>query len=381
MPAQACPCGYGWPCEDCTGGWFCAPVQTSSAQIINVCPASSTTHASSTTTPPAQPTLALPNGKYAGCYLDRPERALNGSRFTASPPDNTLTNSVCLDICLEAGFKVAGTENGAECYCGNYLFNTYLIDDSTCKTPCAGDSRDGCGGPWALAVYTPDGNVEVRQPEFVLSDPPPGTPETSVHIGGLRQTVIPMTVPVFAWPPPIPTLPVSIDTAALISTVASMVEEVVSKAAAIESDILSHVPTDLGSPASILDNGLMSLTSDIRSFVSAVVTALPALPTMPGFAPPAMTAPAAPLGGGVVVVGNPGGSLPGNPQVLPFLGTPFYGRLNNEDVDKSSDEKLDQPKDGGDESDSSAAESDRPETRRRRLPRRRSDATDIDAQT
>ncbi|KAL8366538.1 hypothetical protein RB595_010410 [Gaeumannomyces hyphopodioides] len=404
VPAQACPCGFGWPCEDCTGGWFCAPVQTSSAQIINVCPASSITRASSTPSsaaPSAQPTLALPNGRYAGCYLDTPERALGGFDFTAVPPDHSLTNAICLDFCLEAGFKVAGTENGAECYCDNYLFNTYLIDDSACKTPCTGDSRDSCGGSWALAVYTSDGNVEVRQPEFVLTDPPPGTPETSVHIGGLRQTVIPMTVPVFAWPPPAPSLPVSIDTAALISTVASMVEVVVSKAAAIESDILSRVPAGLEGPASIVDNGLMSLTSDIRSFVSAVATALPVLPTMPGPALPAATTPGAPAGGGVVVVGNPpiinnppsgpalGGALPGNPQVLPFLGTPFYGRTSKGHVDKSSEENSDQPKDGGHKSDSSAVDKesahgsdpvDRPETRRRRLPRRRSEPTDIDAQ-
>ncbi|KAL8335846.1 hypothetical protein RB598_009844 [Gaeumannomyces tritici] len=403
VPAQACPCGFGWPCEDCTGGWFCAPVQTSSAQIINVCPASSVPRGSSTSSsaaPSVQPTLALPNGRYAGCYLDTPERALGGFNFTAVPPDHTMTNSICLDFCLEAGFKVAGTENGAECWCDNWLFNTYLIDDSACKTPCTGDGHDSCGGSWALAVYTSDGNVEVRQPEFVLTDPPPGTPETSVHIGGLRQTVIPMTVPVFAWPPPAPSLPVSIDTAALISTVASMVEVVVSKAAAIESDILSRVPAGLAGSASIVDNGLMSLTSDIRSFVSAVATALPVLPTMPGPALPAVTTSGAPAGGGVVVIGNPpivnnppsgpvsGGALPGNPQVLPFLGTPFYGRTSKGDVD-GSNENPDQPKGGGQESDSSAVDEesahssdpvDRPGARRRRLPRRRSESTNADAQ-
>ncbi|KAG9127920.1 hypothetical protein FRC07_007571 [Ceratobasidium sp. 392] len=47
----------------------------------------------------------------------------------------------------------AGVENGNECYCGNTINQALPTKGADCKTVCAGDESQYCGGGWRLMVY------------------------------------------------------------------------------------------------------------------------------------------------------------------------------------------------------------------------------------
>ncbi|KAK0610549.1 hypothetical protein B0T17DRAFT_117967 [Bombardia bombarda] len=222
--AQPAPCGYGWPCYHCAGGWFCVPSATLAPTTVTVCPLSvpgnptphTTTVAYMTLTSTAmvvipEPPLpsetlhpALAGWKYAGCYKDDEYRALKNSSVTTAVVGG-MTNEKCIVFCNNQGFGLAGTEDAYQCFCGDFLVDSWLLADSDCDSTCESDASSTCGGRWALSVWSPDGHVPMAigpEEEFVMPTPTPGQTEMSVVTGGVRQTIIQITTPVFEFPAP-----------------------------------------------------------------------------------------------------------------------------------------------------------------------------------
>ncbi|KAG5993815.1 hypothetical protein E4U43_003398 [Claviceps pusilla] len=97
--------------------------------------------------------------QYAGCFKDGRTRVLTG-KIRANL--GRISNTNCVTYCKGAGFSLAGTEYGGQCYCGNELIGSERIDDSTCNITCEGDKADICGGSWALSVYSVDGQASLK---------------------------------------------------------------------------------------------------------------------------------------------------------------------------------------------------------------------------
>ncbi|PON28441.1 hypothetical protein TGAM01_v202935 [Trichoderma gamsii] len=170
-PAQVVPCGLGWPCYHCSEGWFCELTEASSPKY----PSSSIAkHSSKETGSPskssdAAPTKTpkydnLPTGwSYLGCFQDAISRILLG----AKPVDylqGDVSSEECIDHCTSGGYKLAGTENGRECWCGSSIRDDAVrLPESQCGKPCQGQSTELCGGSWAIDVFLCSNKVESSQ--------------------------------------------------------------------------------------------------------------------------------------------------------------------------------------------------------------------------
>ncbi|XP_063427691.1 uncharacterized protein LOC134711167 isoform X4 [Mytilus trossulus] len=87
---------------------------------------------------------------YIGCYQDDSKRILSKKVLK----DKRMTVQKCQQFCGQKGFKYAGVEYGFECFCGNVLRKDRKRKESDCKTPCAGNKRQICGGTWRISIYT-----------------------------------------------------------------------------------------------------------------------------------------------------------------------------------------------------------------------------------
>lgn len=170
-PAQVVPCGLGWPCYHCSDGWFCELTETSSPTSP---PSSTTKHSSKETGSPskssgATPTKAptdedLPAGwSHLGCFQDAISRILLG----AKPVDylqGDVSSEECINHCVSGGYKLAGTENGRECWCGSSIRDDAVrLPESQCGKPCQGQSTELCGGSWAIDVFLCSDKAESYQ--------------------------------------------------------------------------------------------------------------------------------------------------------------------------------------------------------------------------
>ncbi len=90
---------------------------------------------------------------YHGCYQDTRARVLTGIKL-ANIGNHEVTNTKCTAYCGAAGFSMAGTEYGGQCFCGDQLNGSSKIAESECSMPCEGDATETCGGSMALSVYT-----------------------------------------------------------------------------------------------------------------------------------------------------------------------------------------------------------------------------------
>ena len=102
--------------------------------------------------PPAS-NVTLPAGwTSAGCYSDAVNpRSLSGISFAWW--GEAMTSSGCAAYCSKMKYSMAGTENGGQCFCGNSLVQSKAMPSTSCKTACAGDKTQVCGGPGALSVF------------------------------------------------------------------------------------------------------------------------------------------------------------------------------------------------------------------------------------
>ena len=76
----------------------------------------------------------------AGCYTDAPSRVLRQSNIRR----DDMSTDQCIDLCASAGYTMAGTEDGKECYCGSQFIKEngggLSTDSRQCSTPCGGES-------------------------------------------------------------------------------------------------------------------------------------------------------------------------------------------------------------------------------------------------
>jgi hypothetical protein len=90
---------------------------------------------------------------YKGCFADgaQADRILTGVTFANV---GKVSNTNCVAYCSKAGFSMAGTEYGGQCFCGNELKKTSILTDDKCSMKCEGDANETCGGSLALSVYS-----------------------------------------------------------------------------------------------------------------------------------------------------------------------------------------------------------------------------------
>jgi hypothetical protein len=85
--------------------------------------------------------------------------AIDSSRILGDGDYNinqqSLSNEYCAQMCHDADKKLAGTEYGTQCFCGNQLrAGAIKVDNSECSMPCQGYSNETCGNAWRLQVFT-----------------------------------------------------------------------------------------------------------------------------------------------------------------------------------------------------------------------------------
>ncbi|XP_073991633.1 uncharacterized protein isoform X2 [Rhodnius prolixus] len=108
------------------------------------------------------------DGKLIGCFIDNQElRVLSAIKMTF---EDKCTPKLCLNICLQLGYKYSGVEYGSECYCGNRRPNSSLeVGENHCATPCPGNRRKNCGGGWRILVYSTNVGASVDFQIFTTS--------------------------------------------------------------------------------------------------------------------------------------------------------------------------------------------------------------------
>ncbi len=95
----------------------------------------------------AAKTKATP--EYLGCFIDKEERDIKGS-FART---KTMTTDACVSQCRTGGYKIAATQYGEQCFCGNTYGTFGRASDADCSIPCAGDQSQRCGGGWRNSIY------------------------------------------------------------------------------------------------------------------------------------------------------------------------------------------------------------------------------------
>ncbi len=88
----------------------------------------------------------------AGCYIDANTRILRGMHVR----QNRMTTDTCLNMCTSAGYTMAATEDGKECFCGSQFYKENGAGTATvssqCSTPCDGLSL--CSSKLAVVRMT-----------------------------------------------------------------------------------------------------------------------------------------------------------------------------------------------------------------------------------
>lgn len=224
------------------------------------------------------------------------------------PVSDKMTNSMCISYCNENNFTLAGTEYGTQCFCGNALADSYLLDDTACNMTCIGGPSDTCGGPWALSLFSPNREVPQAQGpagQFTLANTPGGQ-----HPGGVRQTILPIVTQVFAWPAPpalsssptaAPNVISNPDIAGLQSTMSSIIAQAMSEASQVVNSELAKATSVLGDAESVVSLGLSIIASDLSSLASGAETSIG--PSSVAISIPSLTS--VPLAPGPVVPSTP----------------------------------------------------------------------------
>eukprot|EP01126_Amoeba_proteus_P045003 TRINITY_DN5024_c0_g4_i1.p1 TRINITY_DN5024_c0_g4~~TRINITY_DN5024_c0_g4_i1.p1 ORF type:complete len:239 (+),score=18.48 TRINITY_DN5024_c0_g4_i1:56-772(+) len=86
------------------------------------------------------------------CYVDDNNRILGSTNQNSMDGNN---NEWCAQLCHQQQMRLAGTEFGNECYCGNSIRNGATKAPSTeCNMPCTGYHNETCGGTWRISIFT-----------------------------------------------------------------------------------------------------------------------------------------------------------------------------------------------------------------------------------
>ncbi|PKK45046.1 hypothetical protein CI102_10584 [Trichoderma harzianum] len=160
--APAMPAGGSAPASSSKAA---APASSSKAAAASSKPASSPSITAGTPAATSVPSkgnsaAATVGGyTYAGCYQDNIGRVLTGDILPNLGP---MTNDKCVANCVSKGFSIAATEYGGQCYCGNDLVGSSKLAESQCSMACEGNSKEVCGGSWAISVYSKTGAVSMK---------------------------------------------------------------------------------------------------------------------------------------------------------------------------------------------------------------------------
>ncbi|KAL6698781.1 COOH terminal WSC domain-containing protein [Trichoderma pleuroticola] len=138
-----------------------APAAPASSSKAAAAPITAGTPAATSAPAPAKGNSAATVGgfTYAGCYQDNIGRVLTGDILPNLGP---MTNDKCVANCLSKGFSIAATEYGGQCYCGNDLVGSSKLAENQCTMACEGNSKEVCGGSWAISVYSKTGAVSMK---------------------------------------------------------------------------------------------------------------------------------------------------------------------------------------------------------------------------
>ncbi|KAK5663389.1 hypothetical protein OQA88_3817 [Cercophora sp. LCS_1] len=162
VPASEADCSF-----TCSGNAFqyCGAGDRLSVYAKVGTPPPSSTSASavpSSTTSSAPVATDLPEGwKSYGCWLEGIGRRALPHQF---PDDQLNSPSVCANKCKNAGYTIAGTEYGAQCFCGDAIYNgATATTESQCSMNCPGNPALKCGAGDRLSIVS-DGVPQTYAP-------------------------------------------------------------------------------------------------------------------------------------------------------------------------------------------------------------------------
>ncbi|KAF4830329.1 WSC domain-containing protein [Colletotrichum tropicale] len=88
-----------------------------------------------------------------GCWVDN----ANGRILPVQAPDDPkMTVQSCVNYCAANGYTVSGSEYHTQCFCGNAIYGGGVVasDQTSCNTPCGGNSAQMCGGGNRMTIYS-----------------------------------------------------------------------------------------------------------------------------------------------------------------------------------------------------------------------------------
>lgn len=132
----------------------------SSAPVVRDVPPPTSTSTKPSPTPSSSPAVSsgapkslTPGWTYSGCFTDTvTPRSLGSGRFEYW--GKPITSSGCISQCDSLGKKIAGTEYGGQCFCGDVLVGSKPATNAdACGIPCEGDKEEVCGGRAVMSVF------------------------------------------------------------------------------------------------------------------------------------------------------------------------------------------------------------------------------------
>lgn len=101
---------------------------------------------------------------YQGCYTDlSPDRNMRSLANWGSGQ----SSSDCASHCFAAGYSIAGTEYGAQCFCGNMMTSTTKMADNECDHACVANPSEMCGGSSRMSVYAKAGTTLTKRSSYL----------------------------------------------------------------------------------------------------------------------------------------------------------------------------------------------------------------------
>ncbi|KAF2799827.1 WSC domain-containing protein 2 [Melanomma pulvis-pyrius CBS 109.77] len=100
---------------------------------------------------PAPSNPAISGYTYSGCYIDNVNVRVLGDSFLFA---HDMTVPMCAGFC--AGKKYFGVEYGEQCWCGDALGQSGLVDEWECSMECSGDQSSFCGAGNRIGVWVKD---------------------------------------------------------------------------------------------------------------------------------------------------------------------------------------------------------------------------------
>jgi len=139
------------------------------------------------TTAAVEPTGTISGWKYYGCYVDQNDLRTLTFGATTYGGGYAMTIEICIASCFDSGYKLAGLEFGAQCYCDDFLRHgvtgTAPDGEAQCISQCNGNKNEICGGSSRLSIYSASG---------------PPSPENSAPSPTTSGISVPTAIPA-AW--------------------------------------------------------------------------------------------------------------------------------------------------------------------------------------